>query len=62
MRTLVVLAALSVGLSSSDSSDAIGLDQISQQSALGEPLRLVIRVLGDATEAATRTSFPAALG
>lgn len=50
---VLVLAALGLGSTCAGSAHALGLSDISQQSALGEPLRLVIPVLGDATHAST---------
>ncbi len=60
MRTFLALATLSVTVIAAGSVDAVGLSDISQQSALGEPLRLVIPVLWDATDAATADELPAA--
>jgi hypothetical protein len=51
------LAMLVVGLTTPGAIHAIGLDEIAQQSALGEPLRLVIPVLSNASDPLTSDEF-----
>ena len=50
-KLATLAAALAIGLAGAAPARAIGLDEISQQSGLGEPLRLVIPVLSSGDEA-----------
>src|SRR5204862_7559779 len=49
-RRALLLATLSIGSTVAISAQAIGLDEIAQQSGLGEPLRLVIPLLTDPSD------------
>ena len=48
--TSLLSALVGIGLLSLDTAQAMGLDEIAQQSGLGEPLRLVIPVLTNAAD------------
>src|SRR6266704_1609808 len=54
-----LLATLCVGPMSIGSVQAIGLDEVAQQSGLGEPLRLVIPLLTNASDQITGDEFAA---
>src|SRR6266567_4426048 len=54
-----LLATLCIGPISISSVQAIGLDEVAQQSSLGEPLRLVIPLLTNASDQITGDEFAA---
>src|SRR6266702_2008469 len=54
-----LLATLCIGPVSISSVQAIGLDEVAQQSSLGEPLRLVIPLLTNASDQLTGDEFAA---